>query len=47
MIFDLSNDSRQIVPIQDPELEEALAKKMKEMLIRLDAPDCQFKRLAL
>lgn len=47
MIFDLSNDSGQIVPIQDPELEEALARKMKEMLIRLDAPDCQFKRLAL
>ena len=46
-IYDLSADPWQTKPISDAELEKKLAAKMKELMIRYDAPDSQFTRVGL
>ena len=46
-IYDVAADPGQNHPIQDAALETKLAARMKELLIRADAPDCQFARTGL
>jgi hypothetical protein len=47
LIFDLEKDPEQRNPIRDEELESELAAKLKELLERYGAPECQFDRLGL
>lgn len=47
LIFDIENDQECKNPINDYELEDKLADKLKELLKRYDAPQCQFTRLGL
>ena len=47
VIYDLHTDPRQEHPIVDAGLERDLTEKMKTLLQRADAPECQFQRLAL
>lgn len=44
-IFDLENDPGQTSPVRDKALENRLAARMKELLDRCDAPDCQYRRM--
>lgn len=44
-IYDIVADPGQQNPIRDAELEGMLAHKMKELLLRCDAPECQYDRL--
>lgn len=44
-IYDLRDDPGQERPVMDAALESELAEKMKDLMIRCDAPPCQFKRL--
>ncbi len=46
-VYDVGADPRQQNPIRDPELEAKLAAKMKELLQRFDAPECQYARVGL
>jgi arylsulfatase A-like enzyme len=46
-IYDLRTDPRQERPINDPALEEQLAARIRELLIRYNAPACQFERTDL
>jgi arylsulfatase A-like enzyme len=46
-IYDVSADPRQEKPIQDSGLEEKLAVKMKELMLRYDAPESEFARVGL
>ncbi len=45
LVYDISDDPGQRNPVDDPELEKQLAGKMNELLLRADAPECQFERL--
>jgi arylsulfatase A-like enzyme len=44
-IYDILNDPDQQNPLHDAGLEEELAKKMFELLLRYEAPPCQFSRM--
>ena len=46
-IYDVSVDPTQQAPIHDEKLETQLAAKMKELMDRYDAPDCQYPRMGL
>jgi arylsulfatase A-like enzyme len=46
-IYDLSADPQQQRPLRDEQLEKAMAAKMRELLVRYDAPPCQYERLGL
>jgi arylsulfatase A-like enzyme len=46
-IYDIQSDPRQERPIRDARLEAELAARMRELLVRYDAPDCQFARVGL
>ncbi|MCL2833199.1 MAG: sulfatase [Treponema sp.] len=46
-IYDVSVDPRQEKPIHDNALEQKLAAKMKELMVRYDAPVSQFVRVGL
>lgn len=47
LIYDITQDPEQTTPIHDADLETQLAFKMKDLLIRNDAPECQYKRMGL
>jgi len=47
VIYDVKNDPGQQNPIRDEKLEKYLSSKMTELMIRYDAPDCQFERMKL
>ena len=44
-MYDLENDPGQTRPLRDMALEERLAMQMRELLIEVDAPECQFDRM--
>ncbi|MEG2088318.1 MAG: sulfatase-like hydrolase/transferase, partial [Angelakisella sp.] len=44
VIYDLCSDPGQTQPIRDPALERQLVQQLKELLLRYDAPACQFIR---
>jgi arylsulfatase A-like enzyme len=46
-IYDIQSDPRQERPIRDARLEADLAARMRELLLRHDAPECQFARVGL
>lgn len=46
-IYNIREDPRQEHPIFDAALEDSLAGKMRELLVRFEAPACQFERLGL
>ena len=46
-IFDIENDPGYEHPIRDPEREVECVVKLKELLKRYEAPECQYKRLGL
>ena len=46
-VFDVTRDPGQEHPIHDAKLEERLAAKMKELMVRYEAPECQFTRMGL
>ena len=46
-IYDIEADPTQESPLRDGDLEEQLAGKMKELLERFDAPECQYARVGL
>jgi hypothetical protein len=46
-IFDIQSDPGQTTPIHDAALEARLAAKMRDLLVRYDAPECQFARVGL
>ena len=46
-IYDLDADPGQTRPVHDAELEACLAARMRELLVRHDAPACQFERTGL
>lgn len=46
-IYDLQSDPGQTTPLRDPALEARLAAKMKELLKRHDATECQYARVGL
>lgn len=45
--YDPNNQDNQSQPVHDKEIERKLENKLKELLIRYDAPECQFERLGL
>ena len=45
--YDITVDPQQENPIHDETLETRLANKMKELLGRFDAPECQYTRMGL
>lgn len=47
LIYDTTQDPEQANPIHDAELENQLASKMKDLLNRYDAPECQYERMGL
>ena len=47
LVFDLLEDPGQTSPIREEKLEKRFADKMKELLVRFDAPECQFTRTGL
>jgi arylsulfatase A-like enzyme len=47
LIYDLESDPGQERPIRDPALEARMASKMRDLLRRYDAPECQFVRVGL
>lgn len=47
LIYDITQDPEQENPIHDAQLETQLASKMKDLLERYDAPECQFDRMGL
>ena len=46
-IYDIRSDPEQLRPIRDARLESELAAKMRELLRRYDAPECQYARVGL
>jgi arylsulfatase A-like enzyme len=46
-IYDIQADPEQMQPIRDARLESELAAKMRELLQRYDAPECQYARVGL
>jgi arylsulfatase A-like enzyme len=46
-IYDITEDPTQQHPIRDEKLEAQLAGKMKELLDRYEAPECQYPRVGL
>lgn len=46
-IYDIQSDPGQLRPIRDARLEGELAAKMRELLQRYDAPECQYARVGL
>jgi hypothetical protein len=46
-VYDLRTDPGQECPIRDPSLEAGLAAKLRELLIRYNAPPCQLERTGL
>jgi arylsulfatase A-like enzyme len=46
-IYDIQADPGQTWPLRDAALEARLAEKMREVLVRYDAPECQFTRAGL
>lgn len=47
LLFDLKRDPRQQTPIEDPDVEQAMAEQMVGLMQREHAPDEQFERLGL
>jgi len=47
LIYDIRSDPGQTTPIRDAALEARLAAKMRELLQRYDAPECQYARVGL
>lgn len=47
MLFDLENDPDQENPVDDPEIEEEMKKKMVKLMLANDAPEEQYTRLGL
>jgi hypothetical protein len=47
LLYDLQSDPDQMRPIHDAGLESQLAAKMRELLQRYDAPECQYARVGL
>ena len=47
LIYDIQTDPGQRHPVEDPQLERRLERKMEELLKRYDAPDCQYERTGL
>ena len=45
LVYDLEHDPEQQKPIHNPEIESGLASKMKALLNRYHAPECQYERL--
>ncbi|MCX5683656.1 MAG: sulfatase-like hydrolase/transferase [Planctomycetota bacterium] len=46
-IYDMQADPQQLQPIRDARLEGELAAKLRELLQRYDAPECQYARVGL
>ena len=46
-IYDIQADPGQLRPIRDARLEGELAARMRELLQRYDAPECQYARVGL
>ena len=46
-IYDIAADPQQQDPIRDDELEARLATRLKDLLQRYDAPECQYARVGL
>ncbi len=44
-VYDVERDPGQTRPLRDMALEERLAIQMRELLIEVDAPECQFDRM--
>jgi hypothetical protein len=44
-IYDVERDPGQTQPLRDAALEERLARRMRELLMAADAPECQFDRM--
>ncbi|MCC2685697.1 MAG: sulfatase-like hydrolase/transferase [Paenibacillaceae bacterium] len=47
LLYDLHTDPGQTTPLNDAGLEAEFAAKMKELLLRYEAPECQFTRTGL
>lgn len=47
LLYNIEEDPFQQKPIRDSELEEKYVEKLKDLLHRYDAPNCQFTRLGL
>jgi hypothetical protein len=47
LVYDKLTDPAQTSPIRDEKLEKKLAGKMKELLVRFHAPECQLERTGL